>query len=163
MFLVFIIYFLPDSPKASEEQLNNREKVLQFLELAFQAQLSLSEKDRTMEEITFLLDPYFSKEYQQEFFEENLHEDGGKFFTYGTDFGHLYIPFFEFSDLTKVIIEDDQIYVFEYFPENQLGPVGYESHYEGIMIEKIEEQWKISQYLFNEIPENILKQALDAS
>lgn len=162
MFLVLIIYFLPDSPKASEDQLDNREKVFQFLELAFQAQIALSEKDRTMEEIEALLDPYFTKQYQQKFFEVNLHQENGKFFTYGTDFGQMYIPFFAFSENTRIVIEKEKIYVFEFFPQNLQGPVGYEAHYEGLLINKMEEQWKISQYLNNHIPESIIKKALEA-
>jgi hypothetical protein len=161
MFFVLIIYILPDSPKASEDQLNSREKVFQFLESAFQAQISLSEKDRTMEEIDALLDPFFTKQYQQQFLEVNLQEQNGKFFTYGTDFGQLYIPFFAFSENTKVVIEKKKIYVFEYFPKNQLGPVGYDAHYEGLLIDKMEEQWKVSQYLVNQVPERIIRQALE--
>lgn len=162
MFIVLIIYFLPDSPKASEDQLDNREKVFQFLEMAFQAQIALSEKDRTMEEIEAVLNPFFSKQYQQRFLDVNLHEEKGKFFTYGTDFGELYIPFFAFSENTKIVIEKEKIYVFEYFPKNNQGPVGYEAHYEGLLIDKIEKQWKISQYLINQIPESIIRQALEA-
>jgi hypothetical protein len=161
MFLVLIIYFLPDSPEASEDQLDSREKVFQFLESAFQAQISLSEKDRTMEEVDALLDPFFSKQYQQQFLEVNLQEKNGKFFTYGTDFGQLYIPFFAFSENTKVVIEKEKVYVFEYFPKNQQGPVGYDAHYEGLLIDKMEEQWKVSQYLVNQIPERIIRQALE--
>jgi hypothetical protein len=162
MFFVLIIYFVPDSPKASEEPLDNREKVFQFLELAFQAQISLSEKDRTIEEIEALLDPFFTKHFQQKFLEANLHEENGKFLTYGTDFGQYYIPFFAFSENTKIVIEKEKVYVFEYFPKNLQGPVSYESHYEGLLIDKMEDQWKISQSLTNQIPKEIIKQALDA-
>jgi hypothetical protein len=161
IFLVLFIYFLPDSPKASEDQLDSREEVFNFLELAFQAQISLSEKDRTMEEIKLILDPYFSKEYQQKFLRENLVEEGGKYFTYGTDFGFMYIPFFEFSEFTKLVFEDNLIYVFEYFPEQKHGPVGYESHYEGLLITRIDSKWKITDYLINDIPEHIIYKALE--
>jgi hypothetical protein len=163
MFLVLAIYFLPESPKASEDQLDNREKVFQFLELAFHSQISLSEKERTMEEIEALLDPYFTEHYQQEFLKLNLHKEGGKYLTYGTDFGQLYIPFFAFSEHTKMVFEKGKIYVFEYFPKSHQGPVGYESHYEGLLIDKIEKQWKISQYLINQIPEEIIRKALEPS
>jgi hypothetical protein len=159
--IVLIIYFLPDSPKASENDLNNRDKVLQFLESAYQAQISLSELDRSMEEIHFILDPYFTREYQENFFEANLHEENGLYFTYGTDFGELFVPFFKFSEFTKVVFNENEIFVFEYFPKNLLGPVGYDSHYEGLLIKRAEEQWKISDYLYNQIPEDIIKKALE--
>jgi hypothetical protein len=159
--IVLIIYFLPESPKASEVELNNKEKVYQFLKSAYETQISLSIKDRDMEDIVLLMDPYFTKAFQEKFFEVNLYEENGKFFTYGTDFGHLYIPFFEFTEYTKVVFEKKKIYIYEYFPQNHLGPVGYESHYEGILLEQIGNQWKVSEYLFDEIPDRIIKKGLE--
>lgn len=161
--ILLLIYFIPDSPKASEDDLNSRDKVFQFLNSAFQTQVSLSELDRSMEEIKTLMEPYFSKEYQQKFLDVNLHEENGKYFTYGTDFGELYIPFFEFSDITKVVFDTDaeKIYVFEYFPKSKEGPITYDNHYQGILIKKIENQWKISEYLYNQIPQKIIYQALE--
>jgi hypothetical protein len=155
-----IIYFLPDSPQAEEDNLLSREMVFQFLESAFRAQISLSEKDRPIEEVHSILDAYFSKDYKRRFLDVNLHEENGKFFTYGTDFGEYYIPFFDYSEYTKVVIEQTEIYVFEYFPQNQQGPVGYDSHYEGILLKKYGDQWKISEYLIDQIPERIILKAL---
>lgn len=161
--ILLLIYFIPDSPKASEDDFNSREKVFQFLHSAYQTQVSLSELDRSIKEIEALLDPYFSKEYQQKFLDANLYAKNGKYFTYGTDFGELYVPFFEFSDITKVVYEEntEQIYVFEYFPKSKDGPISYEGHYEGILIKKIGDQWKVSKYLYNDIPEKIIYQALE--
>ncbi|MHC0038618.1 DUF3993 domain-containing protein [Pseudoneobacillus sp. C159] len=155
-----IIYFLPDSPQANEEVIPSREMVFQLLESAFRAQISLSEEDRSIEEINSILDPYFSKDYSQKFLDVNLHEENGKYFTYGTDFGEYYIPFFHYSEYTKIVIEPKEIYVFEYFPQKQQGPVGYDSHYEGILLSKDGDKWKISNYLMNQIPERIIRMAL---
>lgn len=159
--IVFLIYIIPESPEASDEQLSNRDLIYDFLQSAYLAQLSLSELDRNMEEIELILDQYFTKDYQQKFLNENLFEENGYFFTNGTDFGEYFIPFFQFSEYTKVVIHPEEIYVFEYFPKNQQGPVGYDAHYEGILIEKIEDQWKISEYLYNNIPKTILYDALN--
>jgi hypothetical protein len=159
--IILLIFLIPISPKADEENFYTREDVFSLLHSAFLAQLSLNEKERTMEEIKLILDPYFSEDYQQLFLEANLYEENEKYVTYGTDFGEYFIPFFKFSESTKVVVEDDVIYVFEYFPKNTYGPVGYDSHYEGLSLIKSNGQWKISNYLYDDIPEKIIKKALD--
>ena len=130
-----------------------------MLQDAFQVQVSLSEKTRTKEEIKDLLTPYFTEDYQKLFWVENVFEEEGKFVTYGSDFALYYIPFFQYSDKTKMIISKEIIYVFEFFPANNDGPVGYEDHYEGILLKKENGGWKIDEFLYNNIPESILKKA----
>lgn len=143
------------SPKA-ETKLPSKHDVFRFLEDAFQVQVSLSELPRTKEEIGSLLNPYFSNDYQRIFLAENLFEEEGKYLTYGSDFPLLYVPFFQYSEETKVIYDDNRIYVFEYFPASTEGPVGYESHYEGLLLKKVDGTWKVDQYLYNDIPKSIL-------
>lgn len=159
--IILLIFLIPISPKADEAKFNNREEVFALLHSAFLAQLSLNEKERTMEEIKFILEPYFTEDFQQLYLEANLYEENGKYVTYGTDFGEYFIPFFKYSESTKVVVGDNKTYVFEYFPKNTLGPVGYDSHYEGLLLTNSNGKWKISKYLFNEIPEDIIKKALD--
>jgi hypothetical protein len=55
-----------------------------------------------------------------------------------------------------VIKRSNGIYVFENFPANTEGPVSYDKHYEGLLIRKIKGVWKIDQYLYNNIPTEIL-------
>ncbi|HAQ07661.1 MAG TPA: hypothetical protein DCR24_09135 [Bacillus bacterium] len=54
---------------------------------------------------------------------------------------------------------DDEIYVVEYFPGNVEGPVSYENHYEGLRLVKQENRWKVADYLYNDIPEEVIKKA----
>ncbi|WML49422.1 DUF3993 domain-containing protein [Neobacillus sp. PS3-34] len=160
MLLLFIFCLLiPLSPKAKME-FNNRDDVFSFLKEAFQAQVALSEKERSKDDINKILEPYFTDKYQEVFLKENVAEKNGKYITYGSDFAKYYIPFYQFSDNTRVVIKSNKVYVFEYFPERTEGPVGYKSHYEGILIENISGEWKISKYLYNQIPDEIIKESI---
>jgi hypothetical protein len=163
LLLLFIsCLFIPISPQTphANMELKDRGEVFGFLKEAFQAQAALSEKERTKEEIDGILSPYFSKDYQKEFLKENLKETNGKYLTYASDFAKYYIPFYRYSNNTRVVIKPDKIYVFEYFPESNEGPVGYKSHYEGILLENLSGVWKISKYLYDEVPKEVIKESL---
>lgn len=158
LLLVIILLLIPLSPTA-KEKLHTKEEIFSFLKDAFQAQVSLSEQTRTKEEINDLLNPYFSKSFQKLFWNENVFEEEGKFVTYGSDFASHYIPFFQYSDETKMFISPEKIYVFEFFPAKTDGPVGYEDHYEGILLKKVDGGWKVDEVLYNNIPDSILEKA----
>lgn len=155
LLVLAIFLFFPIHTMAAE-RLESREEVLNFLKKAFQAQVSLSEQERNLEEITGILTPYFSNEYLNLFLSENLVETNGQFITFGSDFAQYYIPFFHFSSKTKVIKDGSRIYVFEHFPASGDGPVTYDSHYEGLLLEKMAGQWKVKEYLYDNIPKHIL-------
>ncbi|MDP4163804.1 MAG: DUF3993 domain-containing protein [Bacillota bacterium] len=160
LLLLFVFcLFIPLSPKAKME-LKTRSDVFSFLKDAFHAQVALSEKGRSMAEIKKIVDPYFSDEYQKVFEKENIVKVKGKYITYGSDFARYYIPFYKFSDKTRVVFKKNKIYVFEYFPESKAGPVGYKSHYEGILLEYKSGNWKVSKYLFDKIPSNIIRESI---
>lgn len=150
------LFLLPVHIFAAASITDNREKVLDFLQDAFQAQVSLSEKDRTLEEVRAILAPYFTKQYTELFLKENLVKENEMYFTLGTDFAIYYIPFFQFSEKTRIVTEQNQIYVFEFFPGNLEGPVSYESHYEGILLEEMDGEMKVVQYL-DQVPEKIIQ------
>ncbi|WP_318504972.1 DUF3993 domain-containing protein [Bacillus sp. T3] len=141
---------------AESSNIDKREAVFEFLQDAFQAQVSLSEKDRNLNEVKELLAPYFTNEYMELFLKENLVEENGRYFTLGTDFALYYIPFFEFSDKTQIVTRQNQIYVYEFFPGNMEGPVTYENHYEGVLLEKKDGHLKVVQYL-PQIPDEIIQ------
>lgn len=152
LFLVFsILYLFPSiGQAASETTIETREEVLALLHEAFQAQLSLSEKGRTEEEVLAILKPYFTDSYIQLFKNENIVEENGLQFTFGTDFAPYYIPFFQFSDQTEVVIHRNSIYVYEFFEGENDGPVSYKDHYEGIVLKKDSKgNWKVSDYSYN--------------
>lgn len=150
------LFLLPVHIYAASSNTDNRDTVFEFLQDAFRAQVSLSEKDRNLEEVKELLAPYFTNEYMELFLKENLVEENGKYFTLGTDFALYYIPFFEFSDKTQLVRKQNQIYVYEFFPGNMEGPVTYENHYEGVLLEKKDGHLKVVRYL-PQIPDEIIQ------
>lgn len=158
LFFAFLLV-MPLSPKANGE-LNSREEVISFLKDGFQAQVALSEKLRSKEEVKELLNPFFTERYQQQFWKANVVKENNQYVTYGSDFAEYYIPFYEYSKKTKIVFVKDKIYVFEYFPENHDGPVGYKSHYEGLLINNDKGNWKVDQYLFDNIPKSIIEKAM---
>ena len=157
--IIFIVAILavacPSMPKAGAA-LANREEVLTFAQSAFEAQVSISEKPRTIDEIDKILSPYFSGAAKELFYEENLFIENGLFITYGTDFPIYYIPFFTYSEETKVVWMDQKIYLFEFFPKSEEGPVSYESHYEGVLLTNDEGEWKIAEFLYDNIPQEVI-------
>jgi hypothetical protein len=156
MFLFVFLLLKPLSPQA-ESELYSRDDVFNFLKGGFDAQVSLSEQLRTKEEVHNTLKPFFSERYQRSFLKENIVEEEGKYVTYGSDFAQYYIPFYQFSEQTKVVIGAKKIYVFEFFPANTKGPVSYNSHYEGLLLKKINKEWKVDQYFYNPPPATILE------
>ncbi|RSK53062.1 DUF3993 domain-containing protein [Bacillus canaveralius] len=153
--IMILLLITPLSAQAVND-LTSREDVFRFLEESLQAQVSLTEKTRTMEEIDEILDRYFTSEYKSVFLKENIVKEGGKYVTYGSDSAPYYIPFFDFSEVTEVEFFEDEIFVYEYFPEKHEGPVGYESHYEGLLLEKENNNWKVSEYLFSVDPAEMI-------
>lgn len=158
MLICAFILFLPIHSKA-ETANSGRDEIFTALREGFEAQLALSEEPRTKQEIKEILNPFFTNDYISLFWEENVVEENGKYLTYGSDFAQYYIPFYNFSESTEVIIEGNKAYVFEFFPASTEGPVGYDSHYEGLLLTKESGNWKVSRYLYNEIPESILSKS----
>lgn len=143
----------------AQSDLKGREEVFEFLEEAFHSQVSLSEQDRSLEEIKKVLHPYFTESYSSMFMEENVVGQENSYRTYGTDFAPYFIPFYAFTDKTKVVELEKEIYVLEYFPGNGEGPVSYDSHYEGLKLIKDQDGWKVADYLYDGIPEEVIKKA----
>lgn len=155
IFIVLMITFPAQSQAAND--FSTKEDVLQFLEEAFYAQLSLNEFEREYQDIVEILDPYFSDDYQKQFLEENLVEINGKYITFGSDFAPYYIPFFAMSEQTEVNIRNKKIYIYEFFPASKEGPVTYGDHYEGILMEKVSNDWLITSYLHEFNPDDIIE------
>lgn len=141
------------------ERNTNKEDVYEFLQNAFQAQVELSGEERSMNEVDELLEPYFSEEAKDQFLKENLVSENGKYFTLGGDAAAYYIPFFTYSDNTKVVEEKGKVYVYEYFQENHERPVGYDSHYEGILLTEQGGKMKVVKFLGENIPGKIINKA----
>lgn len=153
-----ILFIFPGSDKA-EGDIESRDQILDLVEDAAHAQISLSEKWRSMNEIKKILAPYLTEKYMERYLKENLVSEEGRFMTYGSDFSPYFIPFFAFTSETKVITEKNKAYVFEYFDGSDIGPVSYPSHYEGLLLKKVDGSWKVSKYLYDDIPKAIIKKA----
>ena len=162
VFLLLIILPLQaNTEKSTEKKLLGDEEVFEMLKSSFLAQVSLSEKGRSTAEVEAVLAPFFSKEYKKMFIDENIVEEEGQYLTYGSDMAQFYIPFYSYSDRTKVVHINDSIYVVEYFPASTEGPVGYESHYEGIELAKVEGGWKVVAKYFDDLPKEVIEKASD--
>ncbi|WP_445488534.1 DUF3993 domain-containing protein [Niallia sp. 03133] len=148
--VVMAIIILKPTHSFANDTLSTREDVMSFLEDAFYAQVSLSEKKRSLHDVHRVLNPFFTKEYQVLFLKENLIKENNKYFTFGSDFAAYSIPYFQFSEHTQVNVGKDKVYVYEHFNASKDGPVAYDSHYEGILIEKINSKWKVSKLLNDE-------------
>ena len=160
LFLILsVLLFLVPANAYAKSELQGREEVFEFLGKAFDSQVSLSEKSRTMDEIEGVLDPYFTEGYKSRFIEENVVGQENEYQTYGTDFALYYIPFYAFSEKTKVVEMENEIYVVEFFPGNTEGPVGYEDHYEGLKLVKESGNWKVADYLYDKVPQEVINKA----
>ncbi|NLP50887.1 DUF3993 domain-containing protein [Bacillus sp. RO1] len=151
--IITIIFF--GSSYASAEQSPEDHEVYSFLKDAFQLQISLGEKHHSLEEIDQLLNPYFTKEYQQSFLKEHLFKEEAGYITYGTDFPAYYIPFFSYDEETKVIKgQDGELIVYEFFATEEDMPSLYDDHYEYVKIQETSSGWKVMDYGFEyETPE----------
>ncbi|WP_226644193.1 DUF3993 domain-containing protein [Mesobacillus subterraneus] len=158
LFLLSFLLILPANAYANSD-LDGRKDVFAFLEKAFDSQVSLSEKARTMEEIEAVLDPYFTEDYKSRFIDENVVGQENEYLTYGTDFAPYYIPFYAFSEKTKVVEMENEIYVVEFFPGNAEGPVSYDDHYEGLKLVISDGSWKVADYLYDEVPQEVIDKA----
>lgn len=158
LFISILIWIVPLNTYAQSESMN-REQVFEFLGEAFEAQVSLSEQGRSMDEIEGMLEPYFTENYKSLFIKENVVGQEDQYQTYGTDFAPYYIPFYAFSENTKVVNMKNEIYVLEYFPGNAEGPVSYDNHYEGLKLVKEEGDWKVAEYMYDDIPEEVINKA----
>lgn len=138
-----MMYMLFNPLQAKADSVS-KEDVFLLLKKAFYAQVSLSEKKRTMEEIINQLSPYFDDKIMAVFLEENLVYMDGKYITFGTDFPIYYVPYFSYSAKTKIHMKGDQMYVYEFFPKSEGGPVSYEAHYEGVLLLNKAGKWKIT-------------------
>ena len=71
LFFSLLVWMVPPNAYAQPD-LRDREQVFNFLEDAFESQVSLSEHDRTMAEIEEVLNPYFTEGYKALFIKENV-------------------------------------------------------------------------------------------
>lgn len=128
-----------------------REETFPFLQEALSAQLSLGDKFRSEKEISDVLSPYFTDEYQNLFVAEHIFSEPEGFIMYGSDVFDYFIPMYSYDENTKIMTAKNKIIVTEYFLPQLEGPVVWDRpHYESLTIIKTNDGWKISEYLISE-------------
>ncbi|RLQ90606.1 DUF3993 domain-containing protein [Falsibacillus albus] len=127
---------------------------------AFQAQVSLSEKERTMPEVMQVLKPYFTDKFVDIFLQANLVKTKSGYQTFGSDFAPYYIPFFSYDKSKMKIVQDGgDFFVIEKFVDDGDGPVSFPDGYQGVKFLKTgENEWKIDEVETN-IPDRIIEKA----
>ncbi|WP_455661103.1 DUF3993 domain-containing protein [Pradoshia sp.] len=153
-----IVLVFPLLNVKADRQLSE-EEAFRLLQEAFDTQVALNEKPRSMEAIEESLGRYFTTEYTEDFIEMNVKEniDGEGYLAYGTDFALYYIPFFTYDENTEIGYdrERDQWYVYEWFGESVDGPVSYEGHYEAVGITYEDNGWTINDYQIRFNPDDL--------
>ncbi|MBD1381277.1 DUF3993 domain-containing protein [Metabacillus arenae] len=132
------------SVKASGEELN-RDEAFSFLQKAFDAQVSLTGEERSYSEMESVLSPYFTTEMSEKYLKENAVKEGDQWIVYGSDFTPYTIPFYDYNQQTKVISNEKEAVVFQFYPASTEGPVGYEDHYAAVKLQKKNGNWKITE------------------
>ncbi|MGM0902534.1 MAG: DUF3993 domain-containing protein [Bacillota bacterium] len=138
------------------DTIQDEREMFDFLKSAFTAQVSLSEKGRSLKEVELILEPYFSESFIHLFLKENIVEESGQYLTYGSDFAPHYIPFYTYSDKTKIVNHNGSIFVVEFFPTVTEGPVTYEGHYQAVEMERTEKGLQVIKIWYENIPEEVL-------
>lgn len=144
LLFLFLLLSLSQQVFAEEPESPTREEVITTVKNAYNAQISLTEKARSMDEIKSILSKYFEAELIESYINENVQPLGSKFIVYGTDFPVYTIPFFTYTQSTKVRMEKGMLIVYEYFPATTEGPVVYDDHYEVMKFEYSNDGWKIN-------------------
>jgi hypothetical protein len=141
-----------------------KEEVFSFLQDAQQAQFSLGEKHRDMTEIQNVLDPYFSRDYQEQYLDAHLFKEEQGYITYGTDVPHFYIPFFTFDENTKIKKDEatGKLFAYEFFDVDESEAYLYPDHYEYVELEQNVQGLQVVNYGYEEEKPGFLKEVSDA-
>lgn len=125
---------------------NTRDEVFNTLKKAFNQQVEISEKARSIQEIEEKLKPYFTSEMINKFVKENVVEVDGGYATLGSDSAENYIPFFSYNEHT--IIEkskdEEKLVISEDLAEHSEGPITYTDS-ETVILVKQQGKWKVHE------------------
>ncbi|MFC0270712.1 DUF3993 domain-containing protein [Metabacillus herbersteinensis] len=142
--IILLIFFgLSNEISAAEVKKPSDEETFALLQDAFDVQVSLTEKERTLDDISTILSQYFSESLIVKYVDANVHEFEGGYIAYATDFPQHTIPFFDYNEYTKVIYSEDMITVYQFFKGSSEGPVTYDDHYQVVNLKLFDGHWKI--------------------
>lgn len=125
---------------------NNRDEVFTTLKKAFNQQVEISEKARSIQEIEEKLKPYFTSEMIHKFVNENVVEVDGGYATLGSDSAENYIPFFSYNEQTMIESSKDEekLVISEDMAEHSEGPITYTDS-ESVILIKQQGKWKVHE------------------
>ncbi|QQZ08114.1 DUF3993 domain-containing protein [Heyndrickxia vini] len=154
---VFILIILCSGQAINVYASTDDSSIKPIVKRAFDAQVQLSEKERSLKDIKELMEPYFTRKFIPLFLKENLVKTDHGYQTFGTDFPLYYIPFFTYDENTIVVKDRNCFYVVESINHRQEGPVQYEKDYKGVRLIRENGKWKIDEVL-EKVPEKIVNQ-----
>lgn len=127
----------------------HRDEVFTTLEKAFNQQVEISEKARSIQEIEEKLKPYFTSEMINKFVKENVVKVDGGYATLGSDSAENYIPFFSYNDHTTIekSKDEEKLVISEDMAEHSEGPITY-TNSETVLLVKQQGKWKVHQINF---------------
>lgn len=157
IYLLLIFTLMNGQANAVFASENDYSSIKPIVKKAFDTQVQLSEKERSLKEIRVLMNQYFTSQFIPKFLKENLVKTEKGYQAIGTDFPLYYVPFFSYDENTKVIVNGNESYVVEKINHEQEGPVQYGEDYKGVRLVKEKQTWKIEEVL-TKVPSNIIEQ-----
>ncbi|WP_191565754.1 DUF3993 domain-containing protein [Metabacillus idriensis] len=143
IFAALILFFAFGQAGHAEAAIGKQEAV-DIVQNAAEAQLALTETERSLEEIEKTLSPYFTDEFISEYMKENVQKGENEYIVYGSDFTSYGIPFFNYNEKMEFGRENSTLKLYQFFEGEDEGPVSYEDHYEAVEFKEEDGGYKIS-------------------
>lgn len=122
-----------------------KEEAIETTKNAFQAQVSLTEQERTKTDIRSILSNYFTEDFIQDYMNEVVMQGEENYIVYATDIPTMTIPFYEYEAPFTFKQEEKRYHLYQFFPKTTEGPVSYDDHYEMITFENEQGKWKVDK------------------
>ncbi|MEM5017722.1 DUF3993 domain-containing protein [Metabacillus indicus] len=148
--LVALILFLGYGHAGSAEELLTEEQSVQAVKEASELQAALTEKERPLNEIKAMMEPYFTHAFIEKYVKENVKETENGYIVYGSDFTPYSMPYFNYEEDLSFGAENNTHKLFQFFPAEEEGPVSYDDHYEAVLFVKENGEYKIDDVIFSE-------------
>ncbi|USK35444.1 DUF3993 domain-containing protein [Bacillus sp. F19] len=145
-----LILFFGFGHAGSAQSSFDQEEAADLTREAAQTQLTLTENERSLEEIEKALDPYFTDKFIDGYMKENVHKGEEKYIVYGSDFTPFGIPFFNYEENMKFGSENRKLKLYQFFPAEEEGPVSYDDHFETVEFIEEDGTYKISSIHYSE-------------
>jgi hypothetical protein len=149
IFAALILFFAFGQAGHAETAIGKQEAV-DIVQHAAESQLALTEKESSLEEIEKTLSPYFTDEFISEYMKENVERGENEYIVYGSDFTSYGIPFFSYDEKMEFGKENSSLKLYQFFEEEDEGPVSYEDHYEAVEFKEEDGDYKISSIEYSD-------------